>query len=119
MIRTCEECPTKISADEPAWKTLCPRCYARRKAKSPVHSHKKYEPAPSPSLFSPLRAAVEEKAPHRPAPFGSIQELMNFLFSSENRAACAEQSVVRLEKEIALLKQEISELKKATENDFF
>jgi hypothetical protein len=49
--------------------------------------------------------------PRRPAPFGSLQELIAFLMSSEARAASAEQTVMRLEKQIAGLRTEIDVLK--------
>ncbi len=50
--------------------------------------------------------------------FGSLRELAEFHFSSENRAACAETSVMRLEKENAALKLEIAKLK-GCDDDFF
>ncbi len=118
MIRTCELCPTPIPPSEPDWKKLCRACYAKTKRDPAAPPRKTYAPAPAPNLFSPLRTAIEEKAPHRPAPFGSLRELMDFLFSSENRAACAETSVMRLEKENAALKLEIEQLKGA-DSDFF
>lgn len=119
MSRVCESCPNPIPAAEPSWKTLCGACYAKSKRGSGAPPRKaSFEPAPAPNLFSPLRTAVEDKGVRRPAPFGSVRELMDFLFSSENRAACAETSVMRLERENAALKLEIERLK-GCEDDFF
>lgn len=79
MSRVCESCPNPIPAAEPSWKTLCGACYAKSKRGSGAPPRKaSFEPAPAPNLFSPLRTAVEDKGVRRPAPFGSVRELMDF-----------------------------------------
>lgn len=107
MIRRCECCQTEIPETEAAWKRLCVRCFVRKKNGSSASVSKKYVPVPAPILSSELRTAVEVVTPRRPAPFGSVSELMEFLFSSEARAASAEQSVMRLEKVIKEMQEKI------------
>jgi hypothetical protein len=110
MAIRCETCSTPLPADQ-QWKSLCSRCYAAMKrapqAKTPT------VPAPKPELQSELRDRLNTVTPRRPAPFGSIRELIDFLMSSEARAASAEQCVTRLEKRIADLESENARLKHA------
>lgn len=108
MIRRCLSCQAEIPHTEAAWKKLCVPCFIRKKGGMATLHSKKYVPAPPPNLSSELRTAVEAVTPRRPAPFGSISELMEFLFSSEARAASAEQCVMRLEIDIADMRQRIS-----------
>lgn len=100
MIRRCLSCQAEIPHTEAAWKKLCVPCFIRKKGGMATLHSKKYVPAPPPNLSSELRTAVEAVTPRRPAPFGSISELMEFLFSSEARAASAKQCVMRLEKSL-------------------
>jgi hypothetical protein len=110
MALRCETCSTPLPADQ-QWKSLCSRCYAAMKRALPAKTPT--APAPKPELQSELRDRLNTVSPRRPAPFGSMQELIAFLMSSETRAACAEQSVMRLEKRIVDLEAENSRLKEA------
>ncbi len=109
----CENCSTALQPDQ-QWKKYCSRCYAAMKSALP--SRKPTDPALKPDLNSELRDRLDRVTPHRPAPFGSLHELIAFLMSSEARAANAEQSVVRLEKQVAKLQAEIDALK--ADDDF-
>jgi hypothetical protein len=108
MALRCESCSTPLPPDQ-QWKTLCTACWAASKRALPPKKHA--EPAPKPDLNSELRARLDTVSPRRPAPFGSLQELIAFLMSSEARAASAEQSAVRLEKRIAELEAENAKLR--------
>jgi hypothetical protein len=108
----CESCSTPLPPEQ-HWKTQCTRCWATAKRSLPAK--KPAEPAPAADLKSELRDRLNEVTPHRPAPFGSVRELVEFLMSSEARAASAEQHVMRLEHRIADLEAEIQRLKLAAE----
>jgi hypothetical protein len=110
MAINCENCSTPLPPDQ-QWKSLCSRCYAAMKRALP--SRTPSPSAPKPELQSELRERLNTISPRRPAPFGSLSELIAFLMSSEARAASAEQSVMRLEKRIAVLEAENSRLKDA------
>jgi hypothetical protein len=113
MALRCESCSTPLPPDQ-QWKSLCTACWAASKRALPAK--KPAEPAPKPDLNSELRARLDAVSPRRPAPFGSLRELIDFLMSSEIRAASAEQSVVRLEKRIAALEAENARLKHAADD---